>query len=69
MRSNDSRKSADNKADWLDGVRMVPQTDQRRSIDVIISRSDNQAGDTTKDNEPTDLIVEILTIQIKDPRD
>ncbi len=69
IKTTDMRTTADNKAIWLDGVRMVPQSDQRRSVDVIISSNDNQAADISKETETIDLIVEILTIQISDPRD
>ena len=54
---------------WLDGLRALLQIDRRRSVDVVLSRPDNQSGDTAKDkdNVETDLIVEILTIEIKTP--
>ena len=57
------------KSAWLDGLRMLPQTGRRRSIDVLMTRSDNQGqpAEMAKDDEETDLIVEILTIEIKDP--
>ena len=51
---------------WLD-ARVVSQSDRRRSIDVVLSRADNQAFDLTRDAEEADLIVEILSIEIKDP--
>jgi hypothetical protein len=67
MRTSDTRKIDSSRADWLDGMRMLSQTDRRRSIDVVVTRADNKASDATKDNEEADLIVEILTIEIKNP--
>ncbi len=55
------------KAAWLDGLRTNLQTDRRRSVDVLITRLDNSTNDIAKDDEETDLVVEILTIEIKDP--
>ncbi len=48
---------------------MIPQTDRKRSVDVLITRVET---DTTRseDEEPVedeDLIIEILSIEIKDP--
>ena len=65
VRLSDAR-SLDN-AVWLDGLRVVPQTDRRRSIDVFVSRPGNQAADLMQDDMEADLVVEVLTIEIKDP--
>ena len=46
---------------------MVPQTDRRRSIDVFVTRPGNQAADLTRDDMEADLVIEVLTIEIKDP--
>ena len=56
------------KSTWVDGLRILPQTGRRRSIDVLLSYSDSRAAeDMAKDDEEADLIVEILTVEIKDP--
>ena len=55
------------KTTWFENSRMDPQTDRRRSVDVLITRPDDRTGGATKDDEEADLIVEILTIEIKDP--
>ena len=55
------------KATWLDSQRLLPQTDRRRSIDVLISREDGAAGDAALDDEETDLLIEVLVVEIKDP--
>ena len=34
---------------------------------MLLTRADNKANDAAKDNEETDLIVQILTIEIMDP--
>jgi hypothetical protein len=53
---------------WLDGLRVVSQSDHRRSVDVFISRpGSNQLGDLIRDDMEADLIIEVLTIEIKDP--
>ncbi len=68
------------KGTWIDSLR-PPQNDRRRSIDVLIMRPGEggaspavgpppgQPGgaDSAKDEEETDLTVEILSIEIKDP--
>lgn len=56
----------DNKAVWIDG-RLEVQGDRRRSADVWITRADDKASETVADEEETDLIVELLVIEIKDP--
>ncbi len=67
VKTADIRKIDNDKTDWLDSVRLLPQTNRRRSVDVMITRADNKTNDAAKDNEEADLIVEILTIEIKDP--
>jgi len=53
---------------WIDGLRMLPQSGRRRSVDVRMSYTDGRpADDMAKDDEEADLTVEILTIEIKDP--
>jgi hypothetical protein len=56
------------KKTWLDVVRVGSQKDRRRSIDVLISRPDS-AGAAANNDEEVDLIVELLIIEIKDPKD
>lgn len=64
-------RTIDNKAIWIDGMRADSQSERRRSMDVWITRADNKAGevgsDATRDDEETDLIIEVLVIEIKDP--
>jgi len=64
-RSTDSRTL--DGAVWLDSLRIDAKADRRRSIDVLISRRDGQAHDPAKPDEETDLIVELLVIEIHDP--
>jgi hypothetical protein len=57
---------------WLDGLRSVTQEGRRRAIDVFISRPNNPIGqpaDFIKSDTEVDLAIEVLTIEIKDPRD
>ena len=65
VRLSDARP-LDNAA-WFDALRVVPQTDRRRSIDVFVSRPGNQATDLMRDDMEADLVIEVLTIEIKDP--
>jgi hypothetical protein len=52
---------------WLDKLKMVPQVGQR-SFDVLIRRSDgNTMGDMGRDDDETDLVIEVLVIEVKDP--
>jgi hypothetical protein len=67
VKASDVRKTDNSKADWLDSIRVLSQTNHRRSVDVLLTRADNKANDAAKDNEETDLIVQILTIEIMDP--
>ena len=67
---------------WLESLRAVPQTDQQRSIDVLVTTREEQDNneyfeygyDEEADKqaesdaaEGTDLCVEILSITMKDP--
>ena len=67
---------------WFDSVHpAASESDRRRSLDVLISRTDEKpsepgrgeasksdaAKDRERDEEETDLVVEILSIEIKDP--
>jgi hypothetical protein len=52
---------------WIDSLRPVSQNDRRRSLDVLITRTVRKAGDLSKDEEETELVVDILIIEIKDP--
>jgi hypothetical protein len=67
VKTSEIRKTENDKADWLDSVRVLQQTNRRRSVDVLLTRADNKPRNAASDNEETDLIVEILTIEIKDP--
>jgi hypothetical protein len=67
VKTSEVRKTDNGKADWLDSIRSLPQTDRRRSVDVVLTRADNKPSDAAKDNQESDLVVEILTIEIKDP--
>jgi hypothetical protein len=66
-RFTDGRWLDKDKIAWFDGMRVVPQTDHRRSIDVLISRPKDQTLEPMRDDTEADMIVEILTIEIKDP--
>jgi hypothetical protein len=58
----------DGRKTWIDCVRVDQEKDRRRSIDVLISKPDGApAAADSKGNEETDLIVEILIIEINDP--
>ncbi len=50
---------------WIDLVRTVPQTDRKRSIDVLITRPDPDSEPDDEGVEP--LVIEILAIEAKDP--
>ena len=53
---------------WFDGLRVVSQSDHRRSIDVFVSRPGSaQAADLLRDDMEADMIIEALTIEVKDP--
>jgi hypothetical protein len=62
---------------WIDSLRPGSQKDRRRSVDVLITRpqSSRGAGESrgrdnavkAGDDYETDLIVEVLSIEIKDP--
>ncbi len=54
---------------WLDSYRIVPQTDRKLSVDVLITRVDtaNSGSDDEEPVEEEDLVIEILSIETKDP--
>jgi len=50
---------------WLDSVKPVPPSDRKRSLDVVITRlSPDSEADR---DEPEDLRIEILGLELKDP--
>jgi hypothetical protein len=51
------------KAVWIDGVRLGAQKDRRRSTDVLITATREVANG----EEETDLVIEVLIIELKDP--
>lgn len=65
-RVSDAR-SIDNKAVWIDGMRADAETNRRRSVDVWITRAEDKAGEAVGDDDVTDMIVEILVVDINDP--
>ena len=68
IRTSDARML--DRAVWLDSSRVLPQSDRRRSVDILISRAGTNGSDTTdflKDDVEAELDVEILMIEIKDP--
>jgi hypothetical protein len=69
VKNSEVRKTDSNKTDWLDNARTLASNNHRRSVDVLVTRADSKSIDTAKDkdNEETDLVVDILTIEIKDP--
>jgi hypothetical protein len=66
----DTVRVLDNKKTWIDNLKRDPKTDHCRSIDVLISLPENSAASSdTKGNEEIDLIVEVLIIEVKDPKE
>ena len=55
------------KGAWIDSLRRDAQKDRRRSLDVLITRTDGKTGEDADENEDTDLVIEILSIEIKEP--
>lgn len=63
------------KTDWIEGLRVFRDNDRKRSIDVLItSLEEKENTDTTartasksQPEEPEDMVIEILSIEIKDP--
>ena len=53
---------------WFDDMRVMPKTDGQRSVDVFITRPHNPIADIMRDDLEDDLVVEIMTIEIKNPR-
>lgn len=54
---------------WIDSIRVGSQKDRRRSIDVLITRPGTAGtpAPEAKGDDETDLIIEVLIIEIKDP--
>jgi len=66
LRSSDARTI--DKTTWLDNVRVGSQKDRRRSLDVLITPPQTYVpADRHKDEDETDLVIEILSVEIKDP--
>jgi|GEM_PF-2832969 len=66
LRSSDARTI--DKSTWLDNVRIGSQKDRRRSLDVLITPPENYVpADNPRDEDETDLVIEILSVEIKDP--
>ncbi|MCE5301999.1 MAG: hypothetical protein LLF97_02690 [Planctomycetaceae bacterium] len=65
-RTNDARPS--DRVLWLDGQRTDAKTGRRRSIDVFVTKPAT-GGEASKDEkeQEVDLVIEVLTIEIKDP--
>lgn len=56
------------KITWLDTVRIGSEKDRRRSLDVVITPPDGYVpADKPKDESDTNLVIEILVIEIKNP--
>ncbi len=66
LRSSDARTI--DKSTWFDNVRIGSQKDRRRSLDVLITPPENYVpADKPRDEDETDLVIEILSVEIKDP--
>ena len=66
LRSADARTV--DKTTWLDNVRIGSDKGRRRSLDVLITPPENYVqADKPKDETDTDLVIEILVVEIKDP--
>jgi hypothetical protein len=52
---------------WFDGMKVISDTDNRRSIDVFVTRPNNTVADIMRDDLEADLIIEVMTIEIKNP--
>lgn len=66
LRSADARTV--DKTTWLDNVRIGSDKGRRRSLDVLITPPENYVpADKFKDETDTDLVIEILVVEIKDP--
>jgi hypothetical protein len=52
---------------WFDGMKVISDTDNRRSIDVFITRPNNTVADIMRDDMEADLIIEVMTVEIKNP--
>lgn len=66
LRSSDARTI--DKSTWFDNVRIGSQKDRRRSLDVLITPPENYVpADNPRNEDETDLIIEILSVEIKYP--
>ncbi|MBN1393889.1 MAG: hypothetical protein JW959_02575 [Pirellulales bacterium] len=66
LRSSDARTI--DKVVWLDSVRIGSQKDRRRSLDVLITPPEHYVpADNPRKEDETDLVVEIISIEINDP--
>ncbi|NLF08966.1 MAG: hypothetical protein GX594_13445 [Pirellulaceae bacterium] len=66
LRSSDARTK--DKITWLDNVRIGSEKGRRRSLDVLITPPESYVPpEKIKDETDTDLVVEILVVEIKDP--
>ena len=61
------RRTLDNSV-WFDDMQAIPETDGLRSVDVFITHPHGTAADIMHDEMEDDIIVEVMTIEIKNPR-
>jgi hypothetical protein len=59
-------RSTDNSI-WFDALKTIPENDSRRSVDLFITRPHNPITDILRDDLVADLIIEVMTIEIKNP--
>ncbi len=52
---------------WLEMIKNGSQPSTKRSLDIQVTSADKQSVDLTQKEEPTDLLVDILAIEITDP--
>ncbi len=52
---------------WLESIKNGSQPNTKRSLDIQVVSADKQAVDLTQKEEPVDLQVDILAIEIADP--
>jgi len=65
VRKGDERPMEGDKGYWLDGFSIVPNTNRKRSVDVLITGAEEKFDPKSK--EPQELVIEILAIEMKDP--
>ncbi len=67
LRFTDAR-TIDKKTIWLDSTRIGSQKDRRRSLDILITPPEHYVPpDNPRNEDETDLMIEILSVEIKDP--